>query len=454
MTFFNQRCDNENHFERIVEFDNPNHPEALEYLNQVASNSNVQLLAQSNNSIKFSILENRKCPENCACLGAEQNQLLGLNFHSSAAISLIWLLTFMAFILLITQFVMLPNSPGENSGIAILAWIAVLVHGILTSWFWIVFLSALTIYLALNFKRFGNLFSQNALLPLLMIGLMLFGLAKYVTAYEPLSDFRAYALGNDLKPGNIEKPRTDAEKIFVYKNKEMNREVYLNEEQHTTSMIWEDTNYMFIRMHDFNPSDFSGLKNNQGFQPMLDIKNLEGKERINAFIEPLYQAYFEDMVEVRNKKTREVFTFRKNEFPKQYERDTNFVITKFSGVPNDVQFINMAEPILESDMIFIWITKDLNLLEQEDWNKIRDLNKQLSEQDYQFVALGEVSAYSFESRSGYASHELAYFNLSHHELMKICRSNTCLMVLKKGVVSAKYPLRGLPKLETILSKIQ
>jgi energy-coupling factor transporter transmembrane protein EcfT len=348
---------------------------------------------------------------------------------------------------------MLSNSAAENTGLGILLWLFILVHGIVAAWFWLVFLSGIIIYLARNLKRFGLGFLKSAFGSLTVLAALLFGLIYYVISYEPLTDFRPYAVGSDLKVYLENTEEKAQEKIFVYRDKRTQKELLLSEENHVTSMIWEDTNFVFLRMHDFNIVSGFGA-HLQGFNPLLNVNNLRNQEELNSFIQPAYEAYFEDLVEVRNKKNRDVSILKKSEFTAEMEKDTNLLVRKYSGVPADVDFISIQDLILHADLCFVWVVKDLNLISTTDWQKMRELNEELVKQEIAFVVVGSSAVQNWESSSGYTSRDVAYLNLDPSELMKICRSNVCLMILQKGSVAGKYPLSGLPKFETILSKIK
>jgi hypothetical protein len=93
-------------------------------------------------------------------------------------------------------------------------------------------------------------------------------------------------------------------------------------------------------------------------------------------------------------------------------------------------------------------------ISSEDWINIRELSQKIKEQEYDIAALGYQRLALWHEKSELDFNSLLYLNLERTELNQICRSNVCLMVLRKGIVEAKYPLRGLPKYETISSKLR
>lgn len=448
---FNFSCNPDKTFEQEVVI-NKNDDLAQGYRLRSVSDDSFKLINETEDQLLFSETKHLACLTDCGCLGADQSSFIGLNYTKNLAFVFVIMLFAFSIVLMSTQFVLHPNSAGENTVIGFSAWIVVLVHGIFTSWFWLVFLSAIILYLSLNIKRFAKLFKQWTILTLVILGFLLYGLSYYVINYEPLSDFRPYALGNTITASNVE-DSTGIKKIFVYKDKRTDKELFLNEESYASSMIFEDTNFVFVRMHNFDLSAFSNIEKS-GFNPLLNVQHIVGSTEHNSFIQPAYEAYFEDMVEVRNGITREVVIYKKSDFPIDLEKDTNLIIKSFSGVNKDIEFISVQELILEHELVFIWVVKDLPSMSQGQLEKMKELNKQLFEEEQSVVVLGDSDNTSWEKQSAYPFHELPYLMMNRAELMKICRSNVCLMILKKGRVVGKYPVAGIPKYETIISKIQ
>lgn len=452
VSWFNYSCDSKATMERQFSL-NKNDATANEFLARSFVDGNLQLVEQNATAFIFKETVAQYCPSQCGCLGADQSTFFGVDHTSKVAFEMILIGLVFSLILFITQFQMLPNSPAENTGLGILIWLFILVHGIITAWFWLVFLSGIILYLTLNLKRFGIGFLKNAFGALVVLAALLFGLVYYVISYEPLTDFRSYTLGSDLKVYLERDDNGATEKIFVYRDKRNQKDLFLSEENHATSMIWEDTNYVFLRMHDFNMIAGFGA-HLKGFNPLLNVRHLSDNQELNAFIQPAYEAYFEELVEVKNIKNKNITVLRKAEFSAEMEKDTTLLIKRFTGVPADVDFVSMQDLILNTDLVFVWVVKRVSLISDEDWQKIRELNAELLKEEISFVVVGANTLDEWLAYSKYTSRDVAYLNLYHNELMNICRSNVCLMLLQNGVVAGKYPLSGLPKYETMRSKIK
>jgi hypothetical protein len=292
---------------------------------------------------------------------------------------------------------------------------------------------------------------KTSLGSLAFVSVLLGGVLYYVISFEPLSDFRAYAIGSSL---SIQSPNEQkSEMIYVYQHKFTNKMVFLSEETYNNSPILADLNFVFVRAkeHKINPFENPSASK---FRPILAHTDILKYGIEHPFVELLLSAYSEELFRVFNKQTGRSDVFHTREFGQELYKDTNFVIEKFIGIHEDNAQFDLSKSLVDSDLIFIWVVKDMRKISSEDWINIRELSQKIKEQEYDIAALGYQRLALWHEKSELDFNSLLYLNLERTELNQICRSNVCLMVLRKGIVEAKYPLRGLPKYETISSKLR
>lgn len=452
VSWSNYTCEEQSFFES-VEVVRKGSNESIELLLKSSENKGVQMTNESKSTYTFKLTKARICADSCGCLGSDHHTFFGIDYDKKSAFLGSIMLLFFSLILIFTQFKMLANSALENTLFAIFTWIFILIYGIMNSWFWIVFLSAIVFYLALNIKRFGLRFLHNPMVALAILASLLLSLAYYVISYEPLSDFRKYAVGNDLSQWVAKNDTSGRQKIYIYRDNRSGKERFLSEEQQAASMISEDPNYDFIRLFELETLG-SLVVNKQFFNPLINVRHLSKQRECNSLTQTIYEICFEDLVEVKNKKSKEVTIYRKADFPSIIENDSNYIVNKYSGVPADLEFVSAQELILNLDLVFVWVVKNLSQIEQAQWGLMKKLTREIVKEGNDVVVFGSADISDWEAISKYSAKEMAYFNMDRSELLKICRSNVCLMILKKGVVAGKYPLSGLPKYETITTKIQ
>ena len=450
VSFYTSTCDEQQTYVKQFSIQE-NDENASKLLARSETDSTLVFKGINNNALQFSETKNNVCINNCGCLGESDHGFFGFELTKELSFSRNLILLFFTLILFVTQFWMLPNASFESTLFGIFAWIALLVHGILSGWFWLVVLSGVVLYLATNVRRFGVKILKTSLGSLAFVSVLLGGMLYYVISFEPLSDFRAYAIGSSLsiQPPNEQK----SEIIYVYQHKFTNKLVFLSEETYNNSSILADSNFVFVRAkeHKINPFENPSASK---FSPVLANADILKYDIEHPFVELLLSAYSEELFRVFNKKTGRSDVLNARDFGQELYKDTNFVIEKFIGIHEDNAQFDFSKSLLASDLIFIWVVKDMRKISSEEWINIRELSQKIKEQEYDIVALGYQRLALWHEKSELDLNSLLYLNLERTELNQICRSNVCLMVLRKGIVEAKYPLRGLPKYETISSKLR
>lgn len=450
VSFYASNCDETKMFEHEFSIKTDD-AKAKALTLQSQSDTLLTLVQEKNGVLYFSEQSQHICVSNCGCIGESANTFFGLGLTPDILFARNIILLIFVLIIFITQFWMLPNAAFENTIYGITTWIFLLIQGILSAWPWLVVLSGIVLYLTVNVRRFGLKILKTNLGSLLFIMVLLSGILYYVISFEPLTDFRTYAIGNELSHKNNELEKT--EQIYVYQHKFTNEMVFLKEENRLDSPIIADTNYVFIRIseHRLNPfeNDFSNK-----FRPTIDVLEIQKMNIEHALILPYLEQYSEELYRVFNKQSGQSDLFREEEFSPESFKDTNLVIEKFIGVHEKNAEFDLSPSILSAELIFIWVVKDIRKISDEHWLQIKTMTDQFSEREYDMVVLGFQRSSVWYEKSEITWKKLLYLNLNKEELNKICRSNACLMVLKKGVVAAKYPIRGLPKVETISSKLR
>jgi hypothetical protein len=451
VTYYSATCDESNTFQHEFSL-NAYDSKAQELFARSQSDETLTFLEEKNNVLYFSENHNHVCLDKCGCFGDSNTTFFGLEMSTSVSFSRNLMLLLFAVILFITQFWLLPNSSFENTLYGICAWIAILIQGIISGWFWLVVLSGIVLYLATNVRRFGVALLKTHIGALIFVSMLLVGVLFYVVSFEPLSDFRAYAIGSSLAHPE-DSVSNETTTVFVYQHKLSKKVVYLSEEMRADSPIVSDTNYIFLREKEHKINPFEN-HSNKSFKPVVFVNEVQNKGIQHPMINSFIEKFSEELYRIKNKQTGHESVIYSIDFNQDLYKDTNLVIEKFLGIHDDYTFFDLGPALVSSELVFIWVVKDIRKITAEHWKQIQLLSQDVNEEQYDIVALGYQRSALWYEKSGLAAESVLYLNMDVKELNQICRSNVCLMVLKKGVVEAKYPLRGLPRFETISAKLR
>ncbi len=450
VSFYSSTCDHTQTYtyEFTVNADEAN-AQALKL--RSVNDSLLTLRQEQNGVLYFTEQRQNICVNNCGCMGESDSEFYGVRLTPQISFSRNIMLLIFTVIMFITQFRMLPNAAFENTLYGITTWIALLIQGILSGWFWLVVLSGIILYLSTNVRRFGVQFLKSSIGILMFISVLLTAVLYYVISFEPLTDFRSYAVGNSLV--DFENDMENTQLVYVYHHKFTDEIVFLNEEKRKESPIIADSNYVFIRVSEHKINPFPSQKN-FCFNPTISVSEIQKHDIQHNLLKPLLEEHLQELYSVENRQNGIVDLFYADEFNQDLLKDTNFIVSKFVGIHGDYSEFDLGSAILSSDLIFVWIVKDIRKISDHEWDQMKAIVAQCEEQEYKMLVLGYQRASFWYEKSKIDHDKLLFLNMEKQELNKICRSNLCLMVLKNGVIEAKYPIRGLPKFETISSKLR
>jgi hypothetical protein len=229
--------------------------------------------------------------------------------------------------------------------------------------------------------------------------------------------------------------------------------VFLSEESRIDSPIVGDSNYVFVREKEHKANPFNSPSSYK-FRPYISVDDIQKNAIEHPLILPFLEKYSEELYRVYNKKNGLETVVYSNEFSQELYKDTNLVIEKYVGVHHDYAAFDLGPSLVSSELIFVWVVKDIRKISEENWEQIRALTQKINEHQYENVAIGFQRASFWYENSEMNYSAMLYLNMDESELKQICRSNVCLMIVQNGVITAKYPLRGLPRFETISSKLR
>jgi hypothetical protein len=418
-----------------------------EELEFTEDNSSSGALEDSTILIPFSseIADNE--PFCCPCTDAYSSRFFTPQLTGKVAFSILGTLLFLVVILLLTILGNYKNSSRENTIFAAVTWCIALVFAIYTPWYWLIFVSFLLMYLSLNLKRSRITLLKTEWFALIFAALLLFLFGTYNSSFEPLSDMSCYAEGMDLNKSTSIDAYPSQER-FIYYNTENGAEVLCTIEQHQQISVAVDTNYIFARILDIT------LPSGKSFDPILRIKEHAHLDLSKFHFEDLLVQHKTSMMQFQNASSDLLQFFAANNVPELYKKDTNWVSQKVMVFDPLKTELYLGKALLESELVFIWSIKEASALKEIEWQNMNEMSNLLLADSIQSVVIGSVSSNEWFKREGAVVRELMYLELAEEELNKMGRTYGTLIILKNGVIYNKYPLRALPKYETIVSKLK
>ena len=115
---------------------------------------------------------------------------------------------------------------------------------------------------------------------------------------------------------------------------------------------------------------------------------------------------------------------------------------------------DLTYSILSEELVLLWVAYDLDFSDEGAQEKVREITEICHEEGVLIYGLTASSFVNSENFKQIHNLDIEFLTCDATTLKTIVRSNPGLIVLKKGVVVAKYPYRNVPSLESIKKELK
>ncbi len=459
LTWHTSNCDSSVKFldRDTYEMTNPIAQIKIDQINTNKDNPDydLKIVSQSETSVVIDEMKQPQCVDDCGCFGDAMKGSVG---RSLTPIESFWkdlILVYLILWIFISTKRILPNTREENKIFIPASLFVILFFSWIFSWYFPFFFGITTILGSLwvikyGGKIFGNYYGVAffvTIISMLMIG--------YVLLFLPLKDYRAYAVGSDLKEKMSDGIEGVYENLLVYKNKinGEEKEFLATSSEYNDSKIWEDEDWEYLSMAQkvIIPTKIPSITDQ--FNPFIDIYDLSEYEKsfpsVNEFIEKSSM----QGVLLKDLKYDGEIEVPLNEFnTNDYDTSSYAVLDTITMMDPSVSEVSIRDFIVNTDKIVLIFSQ--NLLEG-DWRNIDDLKAIFEECQSNGIPFAVVCNGSRPDIITFREENKFYapfFVNDETELKAICRSNPALIIIEKGIVKAKYPFRSTPNLNVFKKK--
>jgi hypothetical protein len=278
----------------------------------------------------------------------------------------------------------------------------------LFSWYFIVLFGIILVIAALWMKRAGGVLLGNYFGSIVINSVLLLSFTTYVLMYEPLKDYRPYAVGKNLWKQMNDGVEGKYESTFVLRNlKTGKKEVYSQKEYMANKNLWEAKKYKFLEgsQREIIPARLATIT--EQFDPFLAVKDLTPSDL--AF----------------------------DEVQRQLNRNV-----KDGEEP--VNEISLRSYIAHVDQVVIISVKRLSDANWKEISNYRAIAKACKIRSIPCIMITNAAPDELKKFRGKYGMYIPIFLNDETELKAISRSNPCLLVIRHGIVTSKFAHRSTP----------
>jgi len=415
----------------------------------------IWVISKSKEEVVIAEMKSPQCVDDCGCFGDAMKGSVGRSLTPKESLWKDIILLYLVLWIFLAQWITKPNTRKENMAFIGSSMVVVVFFSWIFGWYFPIFFALISIFGALWILRAGGKYFGNYYGAALAVTLLCVFMVTYVLMYNPIKDYRPYAIGSDLYENMHNGVDGQFETYMVYENihNGKTRDYVDGSSKYMKDKIWNDTlNWRFKEMttkavvKPVNPSIMD-------FHPRIDISDFSKAELNLQMIKTFIDTTSIKVIKFRDNYDSSIWEVPIAEFyPTDYPPSDYPVLDTLTKFPEDVFDVDIMEAILKEKRIVMIVSKSLEDGTWSNIDKLKALQTECKKKKVPFIVVCNASRDDINAFKKKHKFNVAIFAMDEIELKIISRSNPSVLVLEKGVVKGKYPYRSTPSVESFRTK--
>lgn len=449
LTWHTANCD---HTKKFVDRDTYKMSDelALIKINEAKTNKEIKIISKNANEVVVEEKKQPQCVDDCGCFGDAMKGSVGRSLTPQESLWKDIILVYLVFWIFLAQWIIKPNDKKQNLTFLVASLAVIVFFSWVFGWYFPIFFGALSILGALWMLRAGGKWLGNYFGATVFITLLCVVLVGYVLMYEPLKDYRPYAVGTNLVEKMNDGVEGKYESVLVYKNKKSGDIIeYLStSKEYTDSKIWEkpDWEYKEMTQRTIIPSKIPSITDQ--FNPFLGIAELSAIEKEMPIVKKQFMEAQVPMLKILDKGYNSTMEIPLSEYvAEDFPEEEYTILDTVYQISPEFTEISLRKYIVETDQIVVLSAKNLMKANWNEINRYKEIFNYCKKMNIPFVMITNANREQIKAFRKKYNFQVPVFLNDETELKAIARSNPSLLVIQKGMVKEKYPHRATPGLE-------
>ncbi len=445
LTWHTAACDKDKKFIDRDRYELSN-PLAKVKLEASKTNKDIKVISKSGGELVIDELKSPQCVSDCGCFGDAMKGSVG---RSLTPVESLWkdiVLGYLVLLIFAAQWKIKPNSVKDNFVLIPYSLLLVALFSWVFGWYFPILFSIVCILSALYIKRsrikmVGNYWSSAAIVTG-VCGIFI----AYVLYYEPLKDYRPYAVGSNLKEKMNDGIEQKNANTYIYVNIKTKKEKVLLALDQSTKNIWGDTEHWKFGRTLEKVLVEGRLPSITGqFNPSIAFGDIGPLEKDFSAVKEIMSNLMIDGVELIEKANNYRNLIPESEYDTEmYDSASYTFVGKVKIADPSITEVSLREWITTTPKVFLLLSKDLAKMNLKEIATLKSLAAKAKANKIPFILITSASREQVNKFRTKYKLEIPAFTNDETEMKAIARSNPSLLFIKKGIVIGKYPHRALP----------
>lgn len=427
-------------------------------IEEAKTNKDVKIISKTSKEVVVEEMKSPQCVTDCGCFGDAMKGSVGRSLTPKESLWKDIVLLYLVIWIFAAQGIIKPNNVRQN-------WLYVPISMLLIAglswvfdWYFPIIFSLVAILAALWTYRIRNRFIGNHVGSAIVVALLCGVFIGYVLKYDPLRDYRSYAVGNYLPDLTKNGDPGKYQSLLVYKNLKtgVRKEYDGSSKEFMDSKIWEKTKewkYETMVNKEIIPMRLPSIDTAQ-FNPSRSIKNLSEDELQLDVVKKQLKNRKITGLRLMDKVTKEKMDISEVEYNvESYPIDTYTILDTIEVENPELTDVSIRQFLFTAPEVIVVFSKNLKEFDLDHLSEIKSVAAKAKKAGIPFVLV-----------VGSGDDEIAAFKKKHNlhvpifindgiELKAVSRANPALMVLRYGRVKGKYTGNSLPTFNWIQSHL-
>ncbi|UKN01586.1 DoxX family protein [Paracrocinitomix mangrovi] len=394
----------------------------------------------------------RDCVTDCGCFG---DALRGSVGRSLTPYESFWkdiVLFYFVIIIFVNQWKINLNSIKENWIMVPASMVVIIFFSYVFDMWWFPIFFGLIALLGsfvignINIGKMAKPWKMAAYVSLLAL---IFSL--YTSHYLPIKDYRAYAIGNNIKEQMSNGIPRISEWKFKYKNLQTGKEELFDASEY--EVYGDTTMYEYVGREEIviDPGKDPSITD---FVATLEYEKLTDAEKKIPYVDSLFEWDYENYYEEKMILTHDygADTIAALEYDTLFYPDSLY---KAGDVywdlidPSAPWVIDMTQYLLNSENLLLMTIRDIENINEGSIDDFSELLTKSKEANIPFYVLSPATAEQISTFKSKYNFDATFMQFDGTEIKIIVRSNPGLVWLQNGTVKDKWPSRSIPDFDSI-----
>lgn len=417
---------------------------------EVTETRDVKIVSQSKTELVVDEVKKPQCVDDCGCFGDALKGSLGRSLAPSESLWKDIILLYLVIWIFIAQRIIRPNNAKENMIYTISAMVVIGFFSWVFGWYFPLLFGIISILGALWVKRIGGKYLGNYYGSALFVTALCGILVTYVLMYTPLKDYRPYAVGADLNVKMNDGIDGVYETVWTFTNKETGKtkEYIDGSPEYNRDKMWEDTDWSYaIDQKEIVPSQNASIMD---FNPSIAIEDLGDAERNLSFVKNILDTSTVKLLKILSLEYDSYMEIPIEEYlqdPGGFPEEEYTIVDTLESLNPELTDIEIKDALISVKKAVIIVSKRLDEGSWGNIERLKAIYEACKKKNVPFLMICNATRAEIIAFRKKHKFMIPIFSMDETELKIISRSNPALLVLDKGVVTAKYSRRTIPAVD-------